>query len=128
MPPLETKKHLTQAQKDLLVRWVKEGAEYQPHWSLIKASALYHLFNHKLDFVFDVAGRELAYIKAHACGRENVRVLVPEMWANMKPRKIKNGAAEEDVALESEYETAVEEEGAEFEDEWDAWDWVDEDL
>ena len=35
MPPPVTKKKLTDAQKQLLVRWIKEGAEYQPHWSLI---------------------------------------------------------------------------------------------
>jgi hypothetical protein len=35
MPPPETKKKLTDAQKQTLVRWIKEGAEYQPHWSLI---------------------------------------------------------------------------------------------
>jgi hypothetical protein len=35
MPPPETKKKLTPAQKQLLVRWVQSGAEYQPHWSLI---------------------------------------------------------------------------------------------
>ncbi len=35
MPPPETKKKLTDAQKQLLVRWIAEGAEYQPHWSLI---------------------------------------------------------------------------------------------
>ncbi len=35
MPPPETKKSLTDAQKQLLVRWIREGAEYQPHWSLI---------------------------------------------------------------------------------------------
>ena len=35
MPPPETKKKLTEAQKQLLVRWISEGAEYQPHWSLI---------------------------------------------------------------------------------------------
>jgi hypothetical protein len=35
MPPPETKKKLTEAQKQVLIRWVKEGAEYQPHWSLI---------------------------------------------------------------------------------------------
>jgi hypothetical protein len=35
MPPPETKKQLTPAQKETLVRWIKEGAEYQPHWSLI---------------------------------------------------------------------------------------------
>lgn len=36
MPPPETKKTLTAAQKQTLVRWIAEGAEYQPHWSLIK--------------------------------------------------------------------------------------------
>jgi hypothetical protein len=35
MPPPETKKKLSEAQKQLLTRWIKEGAEYQPHWSLI---------------------------------------------------------------------------------------------
>ena len=35
MPPPETKKTLTAPQKDLLSRWIREGAEYQPHWSLI---------------------------------------------------------------------------------------------
>ena len=35
MPPPTTKKTLTAAQKELLVRWVREGAEYQPHWSYI---------------------------------------------------------------------------------------------
>ncbi len=35
MPPPETKKKLTDAEKQTLVRWIKEGAEYQPTWSLI---------------------------------------------------------------------------------------------
>ncbi len=35
MPPPESKKTLTDPQKQVLVRWIKEGAEYQPHWSLI---------------------------------------------------------------------------------------------
>lgn len=35
MPPPATKKALTQAQKDLLKRWIAGGAEYQAHWSLI---------------------------------------------------------------------------------------------
>ncbi len=37
MPPVETKKKLTAKQKELLTRWIQEGAEYQPHWSLIAA-------------------------------------------------------------------------------------------
>ena len=35
MPPPETKKKLTAEQKEMLSRWVAEGAEYQPHWSFI---------------------------------------------------------------------------------------------
>ncbi len=35
MPPPESKKVLTAEQKELLTWWVQEGAEYQPHWSLI---------------------------------------------------------------------------------------------
>src|SRR5215216_2432312 len=35
MPPPSTKKTLTPAQKQLLRRWVEEGAVYQPHWSLL---------------------------------------------------------------------------------------------
>src|SRR6185503_8678700 len=35
MPPPATKKKLTAAQKETLRRWIAEGAEYEPHWSLI---------------------------------------------------------------------------------------------
>jgi len=35
MPPRSTKKTLTAAQKELLARWIREGAEYQAHWSFI---------------------------------------------------------------------------------------------
>jgi hypothetical protein len=35
MPPPAMKKSLTAAQKELLVRWIKEGAAYEPHWAFI---------------------------------------------------------------------------------------------
>lgn len=35
MPPPETHKQLTDDEKNLLERWVAEGADYQRHWSLI---------------------------------------------------------------------------------------------
>ena len=36
MPPPETKKPLSEADKQLLKRWVAAGADYQPHWAFIK--------------------------------------------------------------------------------------------
>lgn len=33
MPPPDSHKKLDLAQKELLVRWIAEGAEYQPHWA-----------------------------------------------------------------------------------------------
>ena len=35
MPPVSSHKTLTAAQRALLVRWVKEGGEYQAHWAYI---------------------------------------------------------------------------------------------
>src|SRR5262249_52290570 len=35
MPKSQTGKHLTQAQIDLLQRWIQQGAEYKQHWSFI---------------------------------------------------------------------------------------------
>jgi mono/diheme cytochrome c family protein len=35
MPPPKTKKKLTDAQKEILKRWIAQGAEYEPHWSFI---------------------------------------------------------------------------------------------
>ena len=36
MPPPKLHKPLSSAQKDLLKRWIAEGAEYQGHWAFIK--------------------------------------------------------------------------------------------
>ena len=35
MPPPDSHKHLTDAQKDILKRWIAQGAEYQPHWAYV---------------------------------------------------------------------------------------------
>jgi mono/diheme cytochrome c family protein len=35
MPPPASKKKLTAAQKEALKQWIAEGAEYEPHWSLL---------------------------------------------------------------------------------------------
>ncbi len=36
MPPPDSHKKLTQRQKDLLAKWIEQGAEYQQHWSYEK--------------------------------------------------------------------------------------------
>ena len=33
MPPPSSHKTLTKTERDLIERWIREGAEYQPHWS-----------------------------------------------------------------------------------------------
>ena len=40
MPPAESHLTLSEAEKGLLRRWVLEGAEYKPHWSLIPVHAV----------------------------------------------------------------------------------------
>ncbi|MCI0637621.1 MAG: PSD1 and planctomycete cytochrome C domain-containing protein [Gemmataceae bacterium] len=35
MPPASTKMELTEKQKQILKRWIAEGAEYQPHWAFV---------------------------------------------------------------------------------------------
>lgn len=40
MPPAKSHKILTAEQKELLKRWITEGAKYQAHWSLITPSRL----------------------------------------------------------------------------------------
>lgn len=35
MPPPESNLSLTDKEKALLIRWIEQGAEYKPHWSLI---------------------------------------------------------------------------------------------
>ncbi len=39
MPPLATHKKLSAAQKDLLVRWVLQGAKFEKHWSFVPLPA-----------------------------------------------------------------------------------------
>src|SRR5688500_11232802 len=40
MPPAESNLSLTDAEKALLTRWVAEGADYRPHWSLAPVAAV----------------------------------------------------------------------------------------
>jgi hypothetical protein len=58
MPPPASKKSLTAAQKDLLKKWIAEGAVYQKHWSFeppVKAAMPMSGFTNPIDFF--IAGR-----------------------------------------------------------------------
>jgi len=35
MPPPETNKHLTEAEKERLQQWIEQGAEYERHWAFV---------------------------------------------------------------------------------------------
>ncbi|HND51925.1 MAG TPA: DUF1549 domain-containing protein [Pirellulaceae bacterium] len=39
MPPPKSNKHLTEAQKQLLKRWIAEGAKYEAHWAFLPVPA-----------------------------------------------------------------------------------------
>lgn len=36
MPPGGSNRHITDYEKAILIRWIEQGAEYQPHWAFIK--------------------------------------------------------------------------------------------
>ncbi len=37
MPPPKSHKTLSEKEKQLLIRWIREGAKYEPHWSFVPA-------------------------------------------------------------------------------------------
>lgn len=39
MPPPDSNKDLTEEQKQILVRWINEGASYEPHWAFVPPNA-----------------------------------------------------------------------------------------
>lgn len=87
------------------------------YWELIKASALATKYPQKGPFVFHMAGKELAYLKAQSC--KNARILTWEMYGGLKPRKVKALLRERggmDGEEASDYESAAEDaDGAEDE-------------
>ena len=72
MPPPETKNPLTDAQKQILKRWIATGAEYRPHWAFVapKPAPLPRILNarwpkNEIDY-FILAGLEAAGLQPSA--------------------------------------------------------------
>jgi hypothetical protein len=81
-------------------------------WDTIKASILYKTFQkpEQSNFVFTMAGRELARLKANSS--ESPRAIVSSIRANMKPKPIKAPIQydeEDEEDEEDDCETALEE-------------------
>ena len=73
------------------------------HWELLKASCLFEMYHKKPQFAYNLAGKDLAYIKANFAQRAHT--IAPELWANMKPRRGMRVASEDTQSLT--YENAA---------------------
>ncbi|KAH7071682.1 RNA dependent RNA polymerase-domain-containing protein [Paraphoma chrysanthemicola] len=84
------------------------GQGHPTMWETIRASALYCTYPKKYSFVWHMAGRELAHLKARALP-ETLDVVAP-IFANMKPKPIKAPRPEDDddEPSEDEFESALE--------------------
>ncbi|KAL6884940.1 RNA dependent RNA polymerase domain-containing protein [Trichoderma longibrachiatum] len=85
------------------------------HWQLLKASTTFKSHhNHGSKFVWHMAGKQLAYIKAMArrdAGETSKVLVVPEMWGVLRPDKklITSLALQREAARDSESALALEE-------------------
>ncbi|TMU51089.1 DUF1553 domain-containing protein [Flagellimonas algicola] len=64
MPPPETNSVLTQREKDLLEKWIKQGAEWKPHWSFIQPKVAEEYHEAKIDQFIDEAIEQKGLQKA----------------------------------------------------------------
>ncbi|TKA78185.1 hypothetical protein B0A49_01311 [Cryomyces minteri] len=105
----------------VISRWLVPTAAHAPTtWSLIKAAALFTKHHTRYNFVFDLAGRELCYLKAHSVLQ--TRSVVEPMYSVMKFRRAKRLLVDEEVPIESDNDE-IGEDGKRVEDavqlEWD---------
>ncbi len=64
MPPPETNSILTQREKDLLEKWIRQGAEWKPHWSFIQPKVAEEYGDAKIDQFIDKAIEQKGLQKA----------------------------------------------------------------
>ncbi|KAH7066941.1 RNA dependent RNA polymerase-domain-containing protein [Paraphoma chrysanthemicola] len=84
------------------------GHDHPTMWETIRASALYCKYPKSFSFVWHMAGRELAHLKARAL--PGTLDVVAPIFANMKPKPIKAPRPEDDddEPSEDEFESALE--------------------
>ncbi|MBL9127617.1 MAG: PSD1 domain-containing protein, partial [Verrucomicrobiales bacterium] len=81
MPPADSHKKLTQRQKDILKRWIAQGAGYQQHWSYekpIKPTVPYG--EHAIDYL---VRRRLAEVGLRPSPEADRRTLVRRLYSDL---------------------------------------------
>ncbi|MEY3392497.1 MAG: hypothetical protein RLZZ322_1346, partial [Verrucomicrobiota bacterium] len=82
MPPPELHRPLSKQEKDILIRWVKQGAKYDPHWAFVSPQA------HPAPPVADPSWPKdpLDAFIAHAAAKKGLRTSAPADRATLLRR------------------------------------------
>ncbi len=108
MPPKDSHKQLTPRQKDILRRWIEQGAGYQQHWSYEKpVKPVVPYGEHAVDYLVH---RRLAEIGLKASPEADRRTLVRRLYSDLvglPPTPAEVAAFEKDPSPDA-YERLVE--------------------
>ncbi|MCL6268223.1 PSD1 and planctomycete cytochrome C domain-containing protein [Flagellimonas myxillae] len=85
MPPPETNSILTQREKDLLEKWIKQGAEWKPHWSFIKPEVEEDLAEADLDQFVDLQLEQKGLEKAPIANKNTLIRRVAYLLTGLPP-------------------------------------------
>ena len=110
MPPAESNKRLTSQQKEVLRRWIEQGAEYQPHWSFVAPQKSGQVVGNPVDhFIRERLQRESLELSSRA----DLNILLRRVTFDLNgraPQWIEVEAFHDDVkqrGFETAYETVV---------------------
>lgn len=83
-------------------RWISDGDSHLSRWSLLRASAAYHMWHKSGMLIWYMAGRELCFLKSQDVGRKSefgTRTVIEEMYIPLKTSRKHRGTRKE-VAVE----------------------------
>ncbi|MEX0315508.1 MAG: PSD1 and planctomycete cytochrome C domain-containing protein [Allomuricauda sp.] len=106
MPPPETNSKLTQREKDLLEKWIKQGAQWKPHWSFIKPSQSEENKDADIDFFVDNQLEQKELTKAPTANKNTLIRRVSYLLTGLPPSPDEVKAYVSDTS-ESAYEKMV---------------------